>query len=171
MKLHTLLLGIGLLCCAALHGQSLATVTLAGEGRQLQAMVPSVSNFCALLDMPANEAAAALRDCGYAELQVQDGYRRFSNTTEERPSYTQGLHMVLFQADEVKYVTALDLHVLGEAVGALKQELRSGYLGEMPDNDGYRIEVYALQHKGEAYEVFITHRPKYFEVAFLRTSR
>ena len=172
MKLPSFLLGIGMLCSVALQGQTLSTVTLEKENHRMAAVVPSVANLCAMLEMGTEKLATTLKSFGYVELQEQEGFRRFSNGTEQFPSYTQGLHMLLLDMEmpEVKYVTSLNLHVLGLAVDALKEELRSGYLGDLRDNDGYQIEVFALKRKSVTYEVYITNRPMYFEVAILRTS-
>ena len=95
MKLPSFLLGIGMLCCVVLQGQTLSTVTLERENHRVAAVVPSVANLCAMLEMGTEKLATTLKNLGYVELQEKEGFRRFSNGTEQFPSYTQGLHMLL----------------------------------------------------------------------------
>ena len=126
--------------------------------------IASWKNFTALLLMDEEQQTAVLQGYGYTALQPMWGYRRYSNTQDELPSYMLGQHLLMCDTGEVRCVVSLNLHALADAVRALKEELRSNYIGEMPDEDGYRIDIYALRWQGKDYEVYITNRPMYFDV-------
>ncbi len=163
--MRRLLWCIGLLCCMVVQGQTLETLP-ASEGVSL--VVPSWKNLRTLLQMDESSQAAVLQGYGYTALTPLWGYRRYSNTQEEYPSYMLGQHLLMCDKGEVKSIVSLNLNSLANAVRALKEELRSNYIGEMPDEDGYRIDMYALRWQGESYEVYITNRPMYFEVTVLK---
>ena len=162
-----LLLYIGLLCCVSLQGQTLETLPDA-EGVSL--VLPSWKNLSTLLQMDEDRQAAVLQGYGYTALTPMWGYRRYSNTQEELPSYMLGQHLFMCDTGEVKCIVSLNLNRLAMAVRSLKEELSTYYRGEMPDEDGYRIDMYALRWQGKDYEVFITNRPKYYEVTVVKVS-
>ena len=155
---------IGLLCCVALRGQTVQTVP-ATAGQGVEWVLPTWQNFLALLRMDADGQAAVLQDCGYTALQPLWGYRRYSNTQDEFPSYLLDEHLFLCDTDEVRCIVSLNLQPLAKAVSALKEELSPCYIGEMPDEDGYRIDVYKVSGEGQDYEVLVTNRPMYFEIS------
>ena len=161
--MRRLLLYIGLFCCLSLHGQTLEVLP-AAEASGVSLVLPSWKNFTALLLMDEEQQTAVLQGYGYTALQPMWGYRRYSNTQDELPSYMLGQHLLMCDTGEVRCVVSLNLHALADAVRALKEELRSNYIGEMPDEDGYRIDIYALRWQGKDYEVYITNRPMYFDV-------
>lgn len=165
--MRRLLLYIGLLCCVSLQGQMLETLPDA-EGVSL--VLPSWKNLSTLLQMDEDRQAAVLQGYGYTALTPMWGYRRYSNTQEELPSYMLGQHLFMCDTGEVKCIVSLNLNRLAMAVRALKEELSTYYRGEMPDEDGYRIDTYALRWQGKHYEVFITNRPKYYEVTVVKVS-
>ena len=165
--MRRLLLYIGLLCCVSLQGQMLETLPDA-EGVSL--VLPSWKNLSTLLQMDEDRQAAVLQGYGYTALTPMWGYRRYSNTQEELPSYMLGQHLFMCDTGEVKCIVSLNLNHLAMAVRSLKEELSTYYRGEMPDEDGYRIDMYALRWQGKDYEVFITNRPKYYEVTVVKVS-
>ena len=167
MKIKLFIILTALWCSVSLQGQTLETLPDA-EGVSL--VLPSWKNLSTLLQMDDDKQAAVLQGYGYTALTPMWGYRRYSNTQEELPSYMLGQHLFMCDKGEVKCIVSLNLNNLVNAVRTLKEELLPNYIGEMPDEDGYRIDMYVLRWQGKDYEVYVTNRPKYFEVTILRKS-
>jgi len=169
MKLRALTIVLALLCIPMLHAQKLQTVPVG----DITAVIPSIDNFCTLLHMDDTQFSQTLHDYGYTQLEPEKGYTRYSNGTEQHPSYMEGLHMYLRRADgeELRCIVSLDIAPLMQAVVAMKDQVRSGYQGEMPGFDGYRIEFFQVKHQGQTYDLIVSNRPRYFEISLLKTTR
>ena len=165
MKIKLLLIVTVLWCCLDVQGQTLETLP---ETEGVHLVLPSWKNLRTLLQMDEDRQAAVLQDYGYTALTPMWGYHRYSNTQEELPSYMLGQNMYLCDTDEVKCIVSLNLNSLANAVRTLKEELHHYYSGEMPDEDGYRIDIYDVHWQGKDYEVYITNRPKYFDVTVVK---
>jgi len=157
------------LCCVSLHAQQLQTVSV----DHVKAVLPTIDNFCALLHMDESRFTQTLKDCGYTQLQTEQHYLRFSNGDEQHPSYMEGLNMYQRRTDgqELRCIVSLDIAPLMQSVVSMKESVRSGYQGEMPGFDGYRIEFYQVSYQGQTYDLIVSNRPRYFEISLLHTSR
>ena len=165
MKIKFLLIVAALWCCLDIQGQTLETLP---EAEGVSLVLPSWKNLLTLLQMDEDRQAAVLQGYGYTALTPMWGYHRYSNTQESLPSYMLGQNMYLCDTGEVRCIVSLNLNSLANAVRTLKEELRVYYIGEMPDEDGYRIDMYSLQWQGKDYEVYVINRPKYFEVTVVK---
>ena len=93
--MRRLLLYIVLFCCVSMQGQTLEVLP-AAEVSGVSLVLPSWKNFTALLLMDEEQQTAVLQGYGYTALQPMWGYRRYSNTQDELPSYMLGQHLLMY---------------------------------------------------------------------------
>ena len=104
--MRRLLLYIVLFCCVSMQGQTLEVLP-AAEASGVSLVLPSWKNFTALLLMDEEQQTAVLQGYGYTALQPMWGYRRYSNTQDELPSYMLGQHLLMCDTGEVRCVVSL----------------------------------------------------------------